>query len=155
MTDKRDPVDKSVPPHREETTTPDLDELNRRFIDASNRRDIEALMSCFAPEAVWHASGSGVVERLRGLTEIRETLEDWLSPYQEYEAHQEELLDLGNGVAFAVAVSKGRPVGSSAVAQWRQGFVVLYDGDLILRIASYGDIDEARAAAERLAEERG
>jgi ketosteroid isomerase-like protein len=139
----------------EEPTTPDLLELNRRFIDASNRRDIEALMSLFAPEAVWHSSATGVVERLRGLTEIRETLEDWLSPYQEYEVHQEELLDLGNGVAFAVAVSKGRPIGSSAIAQWRQGFVVLYDGDLILRIASYGDIDEARAAAERLAEERG
>jgi hypothetical protein len=32
---------------------------------------------------------------------------------------------------------------------------VLYDNDLIVRITSYADIDEARAVAERLAEERG
>jgi hypothetical protein len=82
-------------------------------------------------------------------------LEDWLRPYEDYGMEVEELLDLGNGVVFSVAVNKGRLVGSSAVVQWRQGFVVLMDGDLIVRIASYRDLDEARATAERLAEERG
>jgi hypothetical protein len=51
-------------------------------------------------------------------------------------------------------VSKGRPINSSAFVQWRQGFVVLIDGDLIGHVTSYTDIDQARAAAERLAEER-
>jgi hypothetical protein len=81
-------------------------------------------------------------------------LEDWFRPYEQYEAEVEELLDLGSGVAFIVAVHNGRLVGGSAAVQWRQGFVLLYDGDLIGRIASYRDIDEARAAAERLAEDR-
>jgi dTDP-4-dehydrorhamnose reductase len=46
-------------------------------------------------------------------------------------------------------------VGSSAVVQWRQGFVVLNDGDLIVHIASYTDVDEARATAEQLAGNAG
>jgi ketosteroid isomerase-like protein len=138
----------------EDSTTPDLVELNRRFVEALNCRDVEATTSFFAHEAIWDALGPGD-ERLEGLAPIRAMLEDWFRPYEEYELEMEELLALGKGVAFAVAVHRGRLVGSSAVVQWRQGFVVLYDRDLIVRIASYEDIGEARAAAERLVEERG
>jgi ketosteroid isomerase-like protein len=138
----------------EESTTPDLVELTRRWVDATNRLDVEAMMSFFAPDAVWEALGAGD-ERLRGLTPIRAMLEDWFRPYEEYQAEVEELLDLGNGVVFSVAVHKARPINSGAFVQWRQGFVVLTGGDLIGRITSYRDIDQARAAAERLAEERG
>jgi ketosteroid isomerase-like protein len=82
-------------------------------------------------------------------------LEDWLRPYEEYQVDAEEVVDLGNGVVFLVAVSNARPINSSAFVQWRQGFVSLNDGYLITRITSYTDIDQARAAAERLAEELG
>jgi ketosteroid isomerase-like protein len=138
----------------EESTTPDLLELSRRFVDTANRRDVEALMSFFAPDAVWEALGPGD-ERLRGPTAIRGMLEDWFGPYEQYEVEVEELLDLGYGVVLMLAVHEGRLVGSSAFVQWRQGFVTLFDGDLIVRVTSYLDVDEARAAAERLAEERG
>jgi ketosteroid isomerase-like protein len=37
----------------EEPATPDVADLNRRFAEAWNRRDIEAWMSFFAPDAVW------------------------------------------------------------------------------------------------------
>jgi ketosteroid isomerase-like protein len=138
----------------EDFTTPDLVELSRSFVDAANRRDVEALMSFFAPDAVWEALGPGD-ERLRGPTAIRGMLEDWFGPYEQYEVEVEELLDLGYGVVLMLAEHKGRLVGSSAFVQWRQGFVTLYVGDLIERVTSYPDVDEARAAAERLAEERG
>jgi hypothetical protein len=36
----------------EESTSPDLVELNRRFVEAWNRRDVEAVMNSFAPDAV-------------------------------------------------------------------------------------------------------
>jgi ketosteroid isomerase-like protein len=137
----------------EESTTPDLAQLGL-WVDAINRRDVDALMYFFAPDAVWEALGAGD-ERLRGPTAIRAMLEDWFRPYEEYEMEVEEWVALGNGVVFSVAVSKGRPINSSALVQWRQGFVVLMDADLIGRISSYRDIDEARAAAERLAQERG
>src|SRR5262249_31577530 len=94
-------------------------------------------------------------ERLSGPTAIRGMLEDWFGPYEQYEVEVEELLDLGYGVVCMLAAHKGRLIGSSAFVQWRQGFVTLYDGDLIERVTSFPDVDQARAAADRLAEERG
>jgi ketosteroid isomerase-like protein len=138
----------------EESTTHDLMGLSRRLVEAVNRRDVDALMSFFAPEAVWDALGPGD-ERLRGPTAIRGMLEDWFRPYEDYEVELEELLDLGEGVVFAVAVSNARLLDSRASVQWRQGFVTLYDGALIVRISSHNDTEEALVAAERLAEERG
>jgi ketosteroid isomerase-like protein len=88
----------------EESTTPHTVEPTRRFLDAMNRRDVDALISFFAPDATWDALGAG---------------------------------------------------DERAFVQGRQGFVSLNDGYLITRITSYTDIDQARAAAERLAEERG
>ncbi len=75
--------------------------------------------------------------------------------YEEYEFEAEEILDLGNGVGFRVLVQKGRPVGSSGEVQLRYGTVSVWEDGKIARITNYTDIDEARAAAERLAEERG
>jgi hypothetical protein len=64
-------------------------------------------------------------------------------------------LDLGSGVGFAVLVQRGRPVGSTGFVQLRQGFVAWVENGLVARITTYPDVDEARAAAERLAAERG
>jgi ketosteroid isomerase-like protein len=138
----------------EESTTADMEELLGRFVGAINRRDVDAVMAFFAPEARWDALGAGD-ERLRGLTAIRGMLEDWFRPYDDYEMEVEELVDFGDGIVFSVAVNKGRPVNSSAFVRWRQGFIVLMDDELIRHITSYRDIDQARVYAERLAEERG
>jgi ketosteroid isomerase-like protein len=138
-----------------EPTTPDLAELNRGLVEAWNRRDIDAVMSFFAPNAVWDRPLAPGDERLRGRTAIRGWLEESFRPYEEWEMEVEELLDLGKGVSFSVAVQKGRLVGSSGFVQTRLASAVVRDGDLIARIVSYLDIDEARAAAGRLAEERG
>jgi len=136
----------------EEFTTPDLAELNRRFVQAWNRRDVDALMSSFAPDAVWEATG--VAEHLRGLTAIRGHLEDNLRPYEEYQVRLEEFLDLGKGVSFSVTLHRGRLVGGSGVVQMRIGAVVRREGDLIMRVRTSIDLDQARATAEQLAEER-
>ena len=66
----------------------------------------------------------------------------------------EEILDLGNGVGFRVSFR--RAVQSAAAARFdavRKRRV--WEDGMIERGTSYLDIDEARAAAERLAEERG
>jgi ketosteroid isomerase-like protein len=137
----------------EGSTTPDLSDLTRRFADALNRRDFETLMSFFARDAVFDALFPE--EHLRGRTAIRRRIEDWRRPYEEYDSQVEELLDLGDGVVFAVALEKGKLRGSNAVVHMRSGFVLLFDGDLLVRLTTSQDIDEARAAAERLAQERG
>ncbi len=137
----------------EESTTPDLVELSLRFVDAWNRRDIEAAVTLLAPEATWNAAGVGEV-RLQGRAAIRTFIEDWLRPYEEFTVEVEQVRDLGNGVAFTVVASKGRLVGGSGFLEMPFGIAGVSDGDRIMSAATYLDIDEGRAAAERLAEER-
>lgn len=62
---------------------------------------------------------------------------------------------MGNGVVFAVARQTGRAPDGAGRIQQRPAFVSELVEGLIVRVAVYDDIDEARAAAERLAEERG
>ena len=58
-------------------------------------------------------------------------------------------------MTFAVMVERARPHGSSSVLERRYGFVATWTDGRIARAKNYLDLDEARAAAERLAEERG
>ena len=57
----------------EEATTPGLVELVGALFDAGNRRDLDAAMSIFAPDAVWESlDGLGV---FAGATAVRGFLE--------------------------------------------------------------------------------
>src|ERR1700732_2569954 len=96
--------------------------------------------------------GMGVFE---GQAAARGFIEDWWGSYEEYEFEAEETLDLGNGVGFRVLIQKGRPVGSSGEVELRYAAVSVWEDGKIVAITNYNDIDEARAAAERLAAERG
>ena len=138
----------------EPPTTPTVAALAVRWVDALNRRDLEALTGLLAPDAVWDAVGVGD-ERFVGRTAIRAFLEEWLRPYEDFQTDIEEALDFGSGVLLNVATSRGRLAGGTGSIQIRIGYVGVLDGEEIARITSYLDIDEARAAAERLAEERG
>jgi ketosteroid isomerase-like protein len=137
----------------EEATTPDLVELSRRALDAANRRDFDAVASFYAPDAVYRGPEIGTFE---GVGAIRGFFEDFLGSYEEFQAEREEIIDLGNGVTFAVTSIKGRLVGSNGKLQLRFPSVTTWTEGLIERHAeySYMDIAEARAAAEHLAEER-
>jgi ketosteroid isomerase-like protein len=139
----------------EESTTPDLVELTRRQFEAGSRRDLDAALSFYAPDAVWEAVSLGT--SFEGMAAIRGFLEDWLGAYEEFEMEPEEILDLGNGVVFAVTRLTGRPVGSPGSALMRRRPLVFrWVEGLVARVtAPSSDIDEARAAAGRLAESRG
>jgi ketosteroid isomerase-like protein len=136
----------------EESTTPDLVELTRRATEATNRRDLDAVMSFYRPDSVWETHGMGTFE---GLTATRGFFEDWIGAYEEYEIEAEEILDLGNGVVLAVVRQGGRPAGSSGDVRLRYAEVVVWLDGLIAQTTSYTDIDQARADAGRLAEARG
>jgi ketosteroid isomerase-like protein len=135
----------------EESATPDLVELSRRLGEAINRRDFDAVEGFYAPQAAYRRTELGTFE---GAAAIRGLLEDMASSYEEFEGDAEEILDLGNGVTFAVLRARGRPVGSSAEVRIRWAAWALWTECLIERETAYMDIDEARAAAERLAAER-
>jgi hypothetical protein len=136
----------------DEPTTPDLAELAQRLADAINAGDIDAVMGFYAPYAVFEVPETfGTFE---GRAAIRALFEDWLGAYDEFRV-EGEAKDLGNGVNFGVVVQHGRPRGGTGWVQFRYGNVSTVVGGLIERTTQYLDIDEARAAAERLAEERG
>jgi hypothetical protein len=136
----------------EESTILDLVGLTRRSIDAQ-KESIEAAMSFYAPEAVWDASwGMGVFE---GHAAVRGFFRDWTSAYDEMEWEIEEVRSLGSEATFAVIVQAGRVLGSSGSVQLRYASVMEWSGGLIVRNTTYTDIDQGRAAADRLAEERG
>jgi ketosteroid isomerase-like protein len=139
----------------EESTTPDLVELGRVLFEAANRRDFDALLSFYAPEAVWDMNPLGGLGTFEGHAAIRSFWEDWYASYEDFEIEAEETLDLGNGVGFNVVIQKARPVGSSSAVRLRYALVSVWVAGLIARLTNYTDIDEARAAAERLAEDRG
>jgi ketosteroid isomerase-like protein len=136
----------------EESTTPDLVELTRRSFAAANRREWDAVMGFFARNAVWQAKELPVFE---GREAIRGLFEDWLGAYEDAEIDLEEVLDLGKGIVFVITAIEGQLVASTAHMGVRYGAAYRWADDLIVRVASDADIDEARAAAERLAEERG
>jgi ketosteroid isomerase-like protein len=138
----------------EESTTPDLFELTRHRMDAVDRGDTDAMTSFFASDAVYDASAMGL-EVFEGRAAIRRFFEDWWGNYDVSGIEAEEILDLGNGVTFAVVILKGRPIGSGGEVRFRYAPVTVWRGDAIVREMTYIDIDEARAAAERLAESRG
>ena len=137
----------------EEPATPDLVERLQRFVDATNAADFDAMASFYAHDAVYDARRVGL--RLEGREAIRGFLEQWSSAYEEVKIEVQEVRDLGHGVMFTVISQHGRLPNTTAWVQEAFPAVSLWADGLIQHTASYLDIDEARAAAERLAEERG
>jgi ketosteroid isomerase-like protein len=138
----------------EESTTPDLVELVGRAFAPLERRDVDEIMSFYAPDAVWDLSTGGLGV-FRGRAAIREFMEDWLRSYDRIEIDLEEVVHLGSGVTFCAVTQKGRLADSDGEVALRYACVNVWVDGLIASVANYTDTDEARAAAERLAEERG
>ena len=110
------------------------------------------MMRIYAPDAVWEVSTLGT--SLKGVAAIRGFMDDWLSSYEEFEVEPEEVIDFGNEVGFGVFLQKGRLVGSTRRVQYRFAQVNTWADGVIVSVTGYNDIDQARATAERLAQER-
>ena len=111
----------------DESTTPDLAERMRLMLEAADRADWDAVLGFVAPEAVWEANPLGLPRpNFDGAAAIRVFLEEWSGPYEDWGLDVEEIVDLGDGVTFAVFVQTAHPAGSSsevrmrlaAVTQW-------------------------------------
>ena len=137
----------------QEPMTPDVVELVRGAFEAVNRGDLDTVMSLFAPNAVVDLS-QRELPSFEGVSAIRSFLEDWIGSYEELRWELEEVMDLGDGVVFGVVHQNARPAGSARYVRQREGWVWVWVESLIVRMTTYSDIDEARAAAERLAKER-
>jgi ketosteroid isomerase-like protein len=136
-----------------ESTTPDPAELTRLAFEAANQRDIDAVMSFFAPDAVFQGRVAG--DLFEGRAAIRGFLDEWFGSFAEVRFEVEEFVVLDDGVVLAVVNQEARPVGVDGQVHQREGWTICWSADgLIVRLTVHADIDEARAAAERLAESR-
>ena len=138
----------------EEPTTPDLVELSRRAYEATSRHDIDTLVGFYAPNAVWDGSNVGI-GTFEGVAAIRSFIEEWWGTWGEHTIEVEEIVDVGRGVVLLSLREDGRLVGSDGHVEQKRAAVVVWVKGIIERQTPYLDIDAARAAAERLAEERG
>jgi ketosteroid isomerase-like protein len=137
----------------EEPTTPDLVELTRLAEAAFNRKEFAAYAS---PDMVLDTAGYGM-GTFHGREAAMGFLKDWTSSFEDLTAESDEILDLGHGVILNVYHQEGRPIGASNYVRVRSAMVMLWVDGVIVRNTIYPetDIDEARADAERLAQERG
>jgi ketosteroid isomerase-like protein len=138
----------------DEPTTPDLAERTRATLEAVNRRDFDALLPYATPDVVYDTSPSGFGV-YTGVPAIRDFIEGYWQAFEDLRFELEEFVDLGNGVTLAVNRQHARLAGSTAPVQAREAHVTEWVDGRVVRVTVYYDIDEAHAAAERLAAERG
>jgi ketosteroid isomerase-like protein len=138
----------------EEPTTPDLAEI-RRGVEAESYDEFAAFVErSYAVDAVLDMSRVGLGP-FEGLTVILAFLGEYWSMWEEHHHHLEDIVVLDHGVACTVIAEDGRMKGSRTPVEARNAWVSIWDGGKIVRNTLYTDIGEARAAAKRLAEERG
>jgi ketosteroid isomerase-like protein len=138
----------------EESTTPDLVERVRFMLgDAAIRRDFDAILASFAPNAIWIMP----TQEFRGTDAIRRHWEEWYDSYEDFQFGPPDVADIGNGVVLATVMQGGRPGGSTSELSQELALIYEWSNGSVVRVtASAGqeDVAAARAAAERLARER-
>jgi ketosteroid isomerase-like protein len=137
----------------DQPTTRNPVELTRQAFDAGSRHDLDTILGLHVPDAVWDLSDLAL-GTFDGRAAIRGFVEDWFATWQDLVLEPEEIVDLGNGVVFAPVREEGHPAGGGGHVEQQRGWVTLWLRGKIARIEIYLDVDEARAAAERLSEER-
>lgn len=135
----------------QESTNPNLVELTQRVFDELDRRDFDAAMIAFAPDAVWE---SEVLETsFTGTAAIREFLEHWSAAYDAFEVQAEDIDDLGNGIVLCVFMN--RPLDGVGEPSLRFALISVWEDGVLRRVIGSEDIAGARSTAVRLAESRG
>ncbi len=139
----------------DEAVTPDLVELTRLRYEIMDRDlSFDAIAAFYLPDAVMDLSHSGG-GRHEGVDAIGAALIDYWRTWEEHHHYVEEILDLGHGVVFSSLREDGRVRGSDSFVEGRSAWVTEWVDGKVARTTGYaGDTYKARAAAERLAEER-
>jgi len=138
----------------EDSTTPAPAELTRRVVASASGADVDAVISLCGQDTVWDVHPWGLGTH-RGAASIRRFLEGWIGGFDEYQIVVEQVLDHGNGVVLAVVTQYAGSAHSRSQLQLRSASVFVWTNGMVELVTHYRDIDEGRAAAGRLAEERG
>ena len=136
----------------EESTIPDPVQRLHEAFAAATAEDLDGVTADLAPNAVWVMDEVGLGP-FEGVDAIRAFLLEWWSLWEEHNHVVEQVHVLTERVGYAIIREDGRIKGSDAVVEARVAHVIESVDGLVTRDTTYVDIDAARAAAERLAEE--
>jgi ketosteroid isomerase-like protein len=145
-------VDTPTTMSHEPTTSTALEQARRSF-EAADSGDYEWMISFYGPDSIFDMApwGLGTYE---GLVAIKAFFKDWIGAFDEFEMKLEELVDLGNGVVFAVALQNASSTGANPL-RLRHAAVSVWEGGVAVLVRNYPDVEAARAIAIELAESRG
>jgi ketosteroid isomerase-like protein len=125
-------------------------EALKRGLEATNRRDVEALLEDLDPEVEWHpafqALLGGEATVFRGHEGIREMLRDGYEVFGETYMEISEIWDLGDRVV-ATGSLRARGTESGAETESPIGYLVDFKNGKVTRVRGYLDHKEALKAA--------
>jgi ketosteroid isomerase-like protein len=126
-------------------------EAVRRFVDAYNRRDVDALLALLSPDVVWEAleGVTGIGELYRGREGVREWIE-LMSENAEDGVHIEieQITDLGDDRVFIAVVLTAHRRGSRVPFDYRTWQIAWFADGLITRRQVFWTRAEALKTAE-------
>jgi ketosteroid isomerase-like protein len=128
-------------------------ELTRQSFEAANSRDYDAIMSSYAADSVWDISPSGL-GKYSGPAAIRRFFEDWIGSLDRWGVEVKKMEDRGDGVVVVISEQTGWSMGGGPKVSLRHASVFVWYGGVIATATHFRNMREARAAADRLAEER-
>jgi ketosteroid isomerase-like protein len=137
-----------------EPTGRDHVEILRFASRATRCRDLDGLVALLRSDVVYDLSDLGL-GTFSSVDAVRAFLKGWWEPYTSVEWIADEMEDLGAGVVLTTNTHTARLQGSSEPMRYRDAYVLRITNGQVERLTAYRDADQARAAAERLAEERG
>jgi ketosteroid isomerase-like protein len=122
----------------------------KRFADANNRRDVEALLAELDTEVEWQSavlrSLGGETTVHRGHDGVREMLRDLYEAFSEFQVDFSEIRDLGDRVvAIGRWVTRGEESGVETAPPLAS--VVDFKNGKAIRVRSYLDPQDALEAA--------
>src|SRR5262249_55220981 len=101
------------------------------------------------PDFTWDLTPIGL-GRYEGLPAFRDFFRDWVSSYDDWFMELLDAEELSDSVIVISARQGGRMRGSSQSVEFRLAQVGVYDGDRLLSVTNYLELDDARAAAAKL-----
>ena len=122
-------------------------EVVRKWIDASNRGDLDAWLGFLSPEVIWESlPAPGFRDAYRGRAEVREWIEQLLELFDSH-IEIDELTALSDDRVLSAYTIRGRGRGSGLPVE-RPSWDVLWLADgLITRRQVFSTRDEALEAA--------
>ncbi len=134
----------------ESATSRERVDLVKRFVEAYNRRDVEAMLEELDPEVEWHPAILGPLEGkatvYRGHEGVRMWVRDLDEVFADIHVDYSEIRDLGERIV-AIGRIRMRGTGSGAETVSQLASVIDYENDKAIRVRTYLDPGKALEAA--------